>query len=198
MSEKTKKPKDGETRKDEDPKLVAAPAQRPFLEKWGLLAVVVTLGVAADQITKQLADARLKDRGIVPVIEGFFRLDYSRNPGAFFSLGAEMSPGIRRAFFVIATLGAVALIGHLYKKAEPPQKALRWALALLLAGAIGNLIDRALWGEVIDFLHLHWQEVFHWATFNLADIYITVGLVLLVWDMIKPRKKSAAPSPSKA
>lgn len=164
-----------------------------FAKKWGLMGVVVAIGVALDQITKQWADAKLATAGIVPVIEGFFRLDYSRNPGAFFSIGAEMSPGIRRVFFVVATLGAIGLIGHLYKKATDDQKALRWALALLLAGAVGNLIDRALWGEVIDFLHLHWQEAFHWATFNFADIYITIGLVLLVWDMIKPRKRAPAP-----
>jgi signal peptidase II len=167
-------------------------------KKWGLLGVVVAVGVAADQITKQWADAELRDAGIVPVIEGFFRLDYSRNPGAFFSLGADMSPGVRRIFFVVATLGAVLLITHLYRKSEPSHKALRWALALLLAGALGNLVDRAMSGEVIDFLHLHWQEAFHWATFNLADIYITIGLVLLVWDMIKPRKKVATTTKSAA
>ena len=173
------------------------PAHESFGKKWGLMIGVVVVGVALDQITKQWAHATLVDAGIVPVIEGFFRLDYSRNPGAFFSIGAEMSPGIRRVFFVVATLGAIALIGHLYKKATDDQKALRWALALLLAGAVGNLIDRAIFGEVIDFLHLHWQEAFHWATFNFADIYITIGLVLLVWDMIKPRKRVPAPSVSK-
>jgi len=167
----------------------------PAWRRWTLLGAVVAVGVIADQITKRIAHAELDPRTPIEVVPGFFQLRYSRNPGAFFSLGASMSPGVRRAFFVVATLLAIGLISHLYRKAADTQRALRWALMLLLAGAVGNLIDRALYGEVIDFLHLHVKDIFHWATFNLADVYITFGLVLLVVDVIKPRK--AAPSPSK-
>ena len=156
--------------------------------RWVLLAIVVTVGVALDQISKQLAEGRLVLDRFVPVIDGFFALRLSRNQGAFFSLGESMSDGVRRAFFVVATLGAIALIGHLYRKAEDDQRALRWALALLLAGAVGNLIDRVLEGSVIDFLHLHLRDVFHWATFNFADIYITFGLVFLLVDLFRAKK----------
>lgn len=111
---------------------------------WGLLGAVVAVGVALDQITKQLADAHLRGRGIVTVIDGFFDLRYARNPGAFFSLGAGLEPSVRRAFFVAASLAASALIVRIYAKTPASQGALRWALAFLLAGAISNLIDRAL------------------------------------------------------
>ncbi len=161
--------------------------------RYRLLALVVPLGVVIDQVAKHIANAHLMLGRPVPVIHGFFELRYSRNPGAFFSLGAGLDPTFRRVFFVVATLGAVALIAHLYRRSRPAQRALRWGLALLLAGAFGNLVDRALYGQVTDFLHLHFREVFHWATFNVADIYICSGLILLVADMLRP-----APVPAPA
>ena len=147
--------------------------------RWGVLAAVVGAGMALDQIAKQLAEAHLRGRGLVPVVEGFFELRYARNPGAFFSLGAELSPPIRRGLFVVASAAASALILRLYAKSEPAQRILRVALMLLLAGALGNLVDRVLWGEVIDFAHFHFRDVFDWATFNVADVLLLVGVVLL-------------------
>lgn len=160
--------------------------------RWGLLAGVVTVGVALDQITKQLAHAHLRGRGIVTVIDGFLELRYARNPGAFFSLGAELDPTIRRVFFVAASLAATALILRIYARTPAAHVALRWALVLLLGGAVGNLIDRALSGEVIDFVHMYWRGVFDWATFNVADVLITAGLAFIVADMFLPRRAAPA------
>lgn len=159
-----------------------------------LAMLVIVSGVALDQITKQLAEAKLRSVQIVSVVEGFFELRYSRNTGAFFSIGESVPDGPRRAGFVVLTLAAIGLMAHLYRKAGESQKTLRWALVLLCTGALGNLIDRVRYGEVIDFLHLHFREVFHWATFNVADIYIAGGLVLLVWDLVRsPRGKGKEP-----
>lgn len=170
--------------------------------RWVVLAAVVIGGVLLDQITKYLADAQLKGQGLVTVIDGFFELRYARNPGAFFSLGAELSPDVRRLLFVVASTAASILIVRLYMRAQENQRALRWALIFLLTGAIGNLIDRAVQGEVIDFVHLYWRGVLDWATFNVADVFITFGLGLLVVDMLRPRRESApaknAPPPSEA
>lgn len=152
---------------------------------WGVLAAVVVVGVALDQIAKQLAEAFLRGQGLVTVVEGFFELRYARNPGAFFSLGADLAPSVRRIFFIAASAAASALIVRLYAKAEPGQRLFRGSLALLLAGALGNLVDRVLWGEVIDFVHLYWRGVFDWATFNVADTYIVGGLALLVVDTFR-------------
>lgn len=172
-----------------DPEASTAQVEKPRSPRarWGMLATVVVAGVAIDQIGKQLADAFLRGRGIVTVVDGFFELRYARNPGAFFSLGAELSPGIRRTVFVVASMAAVALITRLYAKAERSQVALRWALMLLLAGALGNLVDRVLYGSVIDFVHLYWRGVFDWATFNVADALIVAGLALLVVDLFRSR-----------
>jgi signal peptidase II len=70
---------------------------------------------------------------------------------------------------------------------------LRIGLGLLWAGGAGNLCDRLRRGEVIDFMHLHVREVFHWATFNLADVYLTVGLALLIVDLLRPQTAHCAP-----
>lgn len=163
--------------------------------RWLLLGWFVPLAVIVDQITKQLADANLAHRGPLVLVEGLFMLSYARNPGAFFSLGADMEPTVRRLFFVLATLAAAALIVHLYRKANEEQRILRWALLFLLAGAFGNLVDRVLYGEVIDFLRLHYQDVFYWATFNVADVFICVGLGLLVVDVFR---RPRAPEPADA
>lgn len=163
-------------------------------KKWIVLASVVAAGVIFDQLTKFLAHAELRGRGLVPVLEGFLELHYVRNPGAFFSMGADLTPDVRRTLFVLASLIASALMVRLYARATEDQRALRWALILLLGGALGNLIDRVLYGEVIDFVHLYYRGVFDWATFNVADVLITAGLVLLVVDLVRPRREAATTS----
>lgn len=152
---------------------------------WGVLAAVVAASVALDHTTKQLAEAYLRGQGLVSIIDGFFELRYVRNPGAFFSLGADLSPTVRRVFFITASGAAVALILRLYARAKVSQRTFRVALMLLLGGALGNLVDRVLWGEVIDFVHLYWRGVFDWATFNVADALIVAGLGLLVVDLFR-------------
>ncbi len=164
------------------------------------LVAVTSMGGALDQITKFWATKSLRPIGSHTVIEGYFDLEYSLNPGAAWSLLADLPAGGRRIFFVAATIGASFLIVHLYRKASPDNRPLRWALALLLAGAVGNLVDRVRQGQVIDFVVLHWKDDFRWATFNVADVWITFGLLLLVWDMIvrREKKEGATPVPERA
>ncbi len=164
-------------------------------KRWSILAAVIGLGVAVDQGTKHLADSELRSRGIVILIDGFLDLRYSRNPGVFFGFGAQMSDLTRSVVIIGASLIAVAMITYLFQKSDPGQRLLRWALMLLLAGALGNLVDRVRTGDVIDFLHLHWREDFHWATFNVADVCIAIGVCLLVIEMVQPRPDAQAPRP---
>jgi len=169
------------------------------IKRWIVLAVVVATGISIDQYTKYLAHTLLFNRGIVPIIDGFFDLRYSRNPGIFFGFGSQISDNVRLFLLIGGSLLAIGLIVELFRKTEQTQRFLRWALMLLLSGAGGNLIDRVLEGEVVDFLHLHWQEVFHWATFNIADIFIVIGLFLLFIDIFQRRQPvSQVSSPSQA
>jgi signal peptidase II len=154
--------------------------------RWRWLGVFVPLAVMVDQVAKWLADKHLPRARIVPVVEGFFDLRYTTNTGAFFSLGADLPEGIRRPLFAILTLVAIALVSRLYHKSASSHRLLRASLLLLLSGAVGNLIDRVVTGYVIDFLHIHWQDAWHWATFNVADIYICIGVFLLAADVLRP------------
>ncbi|MFK7990012.1 MAG: signal peptidase II [Sandaracinaceae bacterium] len=179
-----------------EPEIPAA----PFAVKWGLLAGVVSVGVAVDQLTKAWADEHLSDRSVVRLVDGFVELRYARNPGAFFSMGGDLEPDLRRALFVIVSGIASVLITRLYLKADPAQRALRVGLSLLLAGAVGNLIDRVRSGEVIDFVHMYWRGVFDWATYNIADVLLVAGVACLVVDLLTARAApgSSSPTPNEA
>lgn len=163
----------------------------PHVARWRLLAVVTLVSVVLDQATKWWAIKSLRPIGIKTVIRGYFDLRYSLNTGAAWSFLADADPTFRRWFFLGATLLAMGLIGTMYHRARMDQRAFRWALALLFSGAIGNFIDRVRAGHVVDFISLHLRDKFQWATFNVADIAITVGLLLLAFDMLKTRKKPA-------
>jgi signal peptidase II len=162
----------------------------PATVRWRLLVLVTVVSVALDQATKWWAIQSLRPIGIKTVIRGYFDLRYSLNTGAAWSFLADADPTFRRWFFLSATILAMVLIGSMYHRARMDQRAYRWALALLYSGAIGNFIDRLRAGHVVDFISLHLRDKFQWATFNVADIAITAGLVLLAVDMIKNRKKS--------
>jgi signal peptidase II len=149
-------------------------------------AFVLGAGVAVDQLSKAWADSRLRLRGILEVVPGVLDLRYTRNPGAFFSLGADLGAGVRRTLLSAAGVVVLGLIAALYARTGAGQGRLRWALVLLSSGAAGNLIDRLRSGDVIDFVHLHAGSVLRWATFNVADVLITVGLALLCLELIRP------------
>jgi len=155
--------------------------------KWLSLSAVVIL---LDQLTKRLAEAGLTYAEPVAVLPSFnFTLLYNR--GAAFSF-LDDAGGWQRWFFVaVSVLASVALLFWLGKlKAE--QRLLAVALALILGGAIGNLIDRLWLGHVIDFIQVYYRD-FYWPAFNIADSAITVGAVLLVWDALFGRHRQSDP-----
>jgi signal peptidase II len=148
--------------------------------------VAFMCGVALDQLSKRWAELTLVSRPFVALVPGYLDFRFTRNTGAFFSLGGDLPAGPRRWLLIAASTLVLWLIAGLYRKAAG-QLRLRWALCLLSSGAVGNLIDRVRYGSVVDFVHLHFGSAFHWATFNLADVWITAGLVLLVVDAFGPK-----------
>jgi signal peptidase II len=153
------------------------------MNKWlGISAVVILL----DQLTKQLAEARLTYAEPVAVLPSF-NLTLLYNPGAAFSFLSDAG-GWQRWFFVaVSLLASVALLFWL-RKLKPEQWPMAVALSLVLGGAIGNLIDRLWLGHVVDFIQVYYRD-FYWPAFNIADSAITVGAVLLVWDALFGRQK---------
>ena len=156
----------------------------------GSIAGVVLL---LDQVTKFLVMRRIGMFEVITVIPGFFNLTYVRNRGAAFGMLAGV-PGIwRSAFFIVVTVIAIAAIVLLIRKTA--ERLLVAAFSLIAGGALGNLIDRIRYGEVVDFIDWYVRS-HHWPTFNVADSAISVGVGLLVIDMLfGASTKSQAPNP---
>jgi signal peptidase II len=171
------------------------------MRRYGLLALSTALIVALDQWSKIAAVKALAlPNGVLPeqaemirtklhrVTETWFNLRLAGNKGAAWSIFRDMPDGIRVPFFVIISVVAVGVIVHLYRKAD--NKLMMTSLALILAGALGNLIDRVRLGFVVDFIQWYWKG-FYWPTFNVADIAISVGVPLMIVDMLRQGYREA-------
>lgn len=149
----------------------------------GLSALLVVL----DQITKFVIQRALVQGQSIDVLPPVVSLVLAYNPGAAFSFLASGS-GWQRYFFLVIALVASALIIYMMIK-HKSDRFLCFALALVLGGAVGNLIDRAVTGAVVDFVLVRWPGgpgLFDpWPAFNLADSCITVGAALLIWDSFR-------------
>jgi signal peptidase II len=148
------------------------------LAPWLGIAVIVTL---LDQISK-IAVTRLFSYGESHAVTSFFNLVLVYNKGAAFSFLASET-GWQRYFFTALGIAAAIFIIYLLKK-HAGQRMFSWALALVLGGAVGNVIDRLLYGHVIDFLDVHLGN-WHWPAFNIADSAICIGAVLFVLDELR-------------
>jgi len=148
-------------------------------KKNSLFLITAVLLIALDQLTKAWILATLRLHEGFPVIDGFFNIVHVRNPGAAFGFLAGASPLFRSSFFVAVTLAAVLLILNYLRRTRTNEVPLVFSLALILSGAVGNLIDRVRFGEVVDFLDFY-MGVHHWPAFNVADAAITTGAALLV------------------
>ena len=145
---------------------------------WIGIAIIVVL---ADQLTK-ITMTRLLAYGQSDTVTSYFNLVMVYNKGAAFSFLSDQS-GWQRYFFTgISVIASLFMLWML--KRNPTQKLFCWALALILGGALGNLIDRVAYGHVIDFLDFHLAG-WHWPAFNVADAAITLGAVLFVLDELR-------------
>ncbi len=149
---------------------------------WLWLAVVVVL---LDQATKQLALGQLVLHEPV-AFAPFLNLTLVYNKGAAFGFLSSAS-GWQNAFFIVVALIACGVILTLLRQTR--DRLLAMALVLVLGGAIGNLVDRLIYGYVIDFIDVYYQN-WHWPAFNVADSAITVGAILIAFDAIGIGKSS--------
>jgi len=149
---------------------------------WRLLYLVASLGIyLMDQASKAWAIRRLRfeDRTI---IRGVLDFVYAENPGIAFGQLQEGGSFGRWFFVVLASAAAVAVLFYFFRTHRDDDRILG-SCALLLAGIVGNLTDRVRLGFVIDFIHVHAGQ-YHWPTFNVADASITLGALLLAYDLI--------------
>lgn len=154
--------------------------------RYAILTAVTIAVLVADQATKIYIDRTMQLYQSLPVINGLFSITYMRNKGAAFSFLSSFN--YRLPFFILVSLVAVVAILIAFQKLRDDQRFASFSLALILSGAVGNLIDRIRLGEVIDFLDVFWQT-HHWPAFNVADSAICVGVFLLAIDMFLEERR---------
>jgi signal peptidase II len=144
-----------------------------------LVASVSTGVIVLDQFTKWWIRQTVRPGQSISVLDSCFNIVHARNPGGAFSFLAGASDGFRSVFFLAASVVAIGVLVHILRTTPSGKRLLIFALAGLLGGALGNLVDRVRFGHVTDFLDVYWKD-YHWPAFNVADSFITVGLCILV------------------
>jgi signal peptidase II len=142
---------------------------------------IVGIVLVLDQVTKYLVETRIRLYDVIIIVPGFFNITHVRNKGAAFGILSNLPEFWRSAFFIAVTIIAVAAIIALILKTTDRLPV--YAFSLIAGGALGNLIDRIRYGEVVDFIQ--WYVKSHyWPSFNVADSAITIGVVLLAIEML--------------
>jgi signal peptidase II len=158
----------------------------PRMKAYGLAALVLV----ADRLSKWLVETHVSAMDTIRVIPGFFDIVNSQNRGVAFGLFNDSTNPWRTLLLVLLCAGAVVFISAMLWRPEKLDKASFWGLSLVLGGAAGNVLDRAVWGRVTDFLDFYIGE-HHWHTFNIADSAIVIGSALMILDMLRPRRQAA-------
>ncbi|MDQ3171002.1 MAG: signal peptidase II [Acidobacteriota bacterium] len=154
------------------------------------LIATAALIVLADQATKALVAAALPLYESVTIVPGLLDFTHVRNTGAAFGLLNSADMPMKWALMVGMALVAIVAIGAYGATLKPHENVARWGLALVLGGAIGNLIDRARLGYVLDFVDVYSGNWHFWA-FNVADAAITVGAILVIFDLLGLRRNAS-------
>ena len=142
--------------------------------------IVFIIAIVLDRVTKYLVSSGMELYDIVEIIPGFLGLNYVHNTGAAFSILEG-----KLVFFIIFTVLALVLVVYLWRNSRQEQKLFRFSLVMLASGAIGNLIDRVLYGYVVDFMELWIIPIF-----NVADMLIVSSVILIIGNLLFSKKPS--------
>lgn len=149
------------------------------MSKVWLAGTWVALVILLDQLTKLAVRWWIPLHAEIEIVPGFAELTHVKNTGGAFGLLSRAHDSWRLPFFIAVGLVAVAALIHLLRTLPGQERLALFSVAGILGGAVGNLIDRILFGEVTDFVSLHWRQ-YYWPAFNVADSFITLGVFLLV------------------
>jgi signal peptidase II len=158
--------------------MLPASIRRRVPELWISAAIV-----AADQLTKALVRGKLAEYDSVNVIPGLLDITRAHNTGAAFGILNGVEFPYKAVVMVLVAFAALAAVGLYAVTLPAEQRMTRMGLAMILGGALGNLIDRAFTGHVVDFVDVYWRTYHFWA-FNVADSAITIGVILMLLDVL--------------
>jgi signal peptidase II len=147
--------------------------------------------LALDQASKAWIERHLTPHAVLPVIDGFLNLTHVRNTGVAFGLFAGPAAGAGSWLLSLLGLAALTVVATYFRRTHAGDRLLLAALALILGGAVGNLVDRLASGAVTDFVDCYVGS-YHWHTFNVADSAITVGIGLMALDFLRGREPDPA------
>ena len=155
------------------------------------LLILVLLIV--DQITKAIVFKKIAFLSSQSVIPGFFNLTHIHNRGAIFGFFSQSGSQFLYIILMLASLTALGLVVFYFFKTPASEIFMKISLSLILAGALGNLIDRIFRGYVVDFLDFYIKKL-HWPSFNVADASITIGAILIIFIFFFKRGSKCSPS----
>ncbi len=155
--------------------------------------IIILALLSIDQLTKALVARSIPFQSSQSVIPGFLDLTHIRNRGAIFGFFSHSESRILFIFLTLVSLVALGLVLYYFFKTPSSQRFMKISLSIILAGALGNLIDRVFRGYVIDFLDFYIKS-WHWPSFNVADACITTGAFLLIFILVFKRSEQCIPS----
>ena len=170
--------------------LAGGGSRRPF---WVLIGAITIPVVVLDQATKIFVKSHMELYESIPIVRNFLDITYTQNPGAAFSMLSEAPAWVREALLMLLASAAIVVLLVLIVRAERASPS-SIAFALILGGAAGNLIDRAIRGRVIDFVRVHYYDL-NYPVFNVADSAISIGVALILLAAIFGESDDA-PHPS--
>ena len=144
-----------------------------------------------DQLSKTVVSSTLTMHQVRPIIQGLLNLTLIHNTGAAFGLMAGQVSCARTFFFLVVSLLAIGVVLWMLFRLPEGQKVELVALALILGGALGNVLDRIRLGEVIDFIDIYYRT-YHWPAFNVADSAISIGVILLLFRLVFAGDKASS------
>ena len=160
--------------------------------KYLFLFVISSALIVIDQYTKFMVTLHIPLSYSINIVEGFFNLTHVRNSGVAFGIFAEQNSELKPYLLIFVSIIAIIAILVIFHQTEREKRLVQGGLVLVFSGAIGNLIDRVLHKEVIDFIDIFFNNR-HWPAFNVADACITIGVMLLAADLLVSGKSYNSP-----
>ena len=160
--------------------------------KYLFLFVFSSALIVIDQYTKFMVTLHIPLSYSINIVEGFFNLTHVRNSGVAFGIFSEQNSELKPYLLIFVSIIAIIAILVIFHQTERKKRLVQGGLVLVFSGAIGNLIDRVLHKEVIDFIDIFFNNR-HWPAFNVADACITIGVILLAADLLVSGKSFNSP-----